>query len=224
MCFHVSGTTDLTTVCMEVTVKVQKKKVSLFCMEIEVSTMMTSSLHSRHSMKWYVIFHLKTISSSLCTILFNLSSWIQCTLYVGEFHKYFWSKLRKLWRRCMKIVSLSIWGPTTDTKCSCIFTWSLHLGGLHLEQAFLKHFKWRMLPLLLKLGQKKKILIRFPSNALKLRSEVLEIYLKSPFVLFLLVCLFFPSFWLQQGELMILTFEFTLVICWRTVVFTITSF
>lgn len=70
-----------------------------------------------------------------------------------------------------------------------------------------------MLPLLLKLGQKEKILIRFPSNALKLRSEVLEIYLKSPFVLFLLVCLFFPSFWLQKGELMILTFEFTLVIC-----------
>lgn len=82
---------------------------------------------------FFFSFHLKTISSSLCTILFSLSSWIQCTLYVGEFHKYFWSKLRKLWRRCMKIVSLSTWGPTTDTKCSCILTWNLHLGGLCLD-------------------------------------------------------------------------------------------
>lgn len=55
-CFLVSGTTGQITVCMGVTVKEPKQTASLFCMEIEASTMMTSSLHSRQYMKWYVMW------------------------------------------------------------------------------------------------------------------------------------------------------------------------
>jgi len=118
----------------------------------------------------------------------------------------------------MKIVSSSIWGPTTDTKCSYIFTQVFILAPPSHEEC-----KWTLWPLLLKFRFQIFSLSNFLiTPEITKTEEILEVYLNCRF----LDLLFSSYIYLGcNGESWWFSFlfdELSLVICVRTVLFIVT--